>query len=295
MVRATATPRADRTIALQDGRGLAYSEWGDLAGRPVVLLHGTPGSRLICLDEDATVAAGVRLLTMDRPGYGLSDPRAGPTIFGWVDDFIEFADRLELPPCPVIGWSGGGPYALALGFRLPHQITGIGLAAAQGPIDPVPGMLEARLPEGARAAFRLLRQDYAAGVAAIEEGDAWFSGGGWERTFAKSWGDADDRALADPATLESMKTLMREAARQGPAGYVADHIAETLPWSFSVSEITQPVHIWYGESDERWVPMSADYLVANIRDVTLVTYPGEAHLFPFDHWAEMLAAIVEGA
>jgi hypothetical protein len=52
MARATATPRADRTIRLRDGRDLAYSEWGDLAGRPVVLLHGTPGSRLICLDED---------------------------------------------------------------------------------------------------------------------------------------------------------------------------------------------------------------------------------------------------
>jgi pimeloyl-ACP methyl ester carboxylesterase len=291
MDRATATPGADRTIRLRDGRELAYSEWGDLAGRPVVLLHGTPGSRLICLDQDATVAAGVRLLTVDRPGYGLSDPHAGRTVLGWVDDFIEFAERLELPPCPVIGWSGGGPYALALGFRLPDRITGIGLAAAQGPIDPVPG-IEAGLPEGARAALRLLRQDYVAGVAATEERDAWFSGDGWERLFAESWGDADDRVLADPATLEAMKTLIREAARQGPAGYVADHIAESLPWSFSVSEITQRVHIWYGESDEPWVPMSADYLVANIPDVTLVTYPGEAHLFPFDHWAELLAAMV---
>jgi len=292
MARATATPRADRTIRLRDGRGLAYSEWGDLAGRPVVLLHGSPGSRLICLDEDVTVAEGVRLLTVDRPGYGLSDPDAGRTVLGWVDDFTEFAERLALPPCPVIGWSGGGPYALALGFRLPDRITGIGLAAAEGPIDPVPGMLEARVPEGARAAFRLLRQDYAAGVAAIEEHDAWFSGDGWERLFAESWGDADDRVLADPATLEAMKTLIREAARQGPAGYVADHIAETLPWSFSVSEITQPVHIWYGEADDPWVPMSADYLVANLPDVTLVTFPDEAHLFPFDHWAEMLAAMV---
>ena len=51
-----------------------------------------------------------------------------------------------------------------------------------------------------------------------------------------------------------MKTLIREAARQGPAGYVADHIAEGLPWSFSVSEITQPVHIWYGNPTSRGLP-----------------------------------------
>ncbi len=292
MARATATPKADRTIRLRDRRQLAYSEWGDLAGRPVFLLHGTPASRLICLDEDATEKAGVRLLTVDRPGYGRSDPRAGRTVLGWVDDLIELADRLALPPCPVIGWSGGGPYALALGFRLPGRITAIGLAAAAGPVDPIPGMLEASLSEGARAAFELLRLDYAAGVAAIAGRDAWFSGDGWERLFAESWGDADDKVLADPATLEAMKTVTREAARQGSAGFVADHVAEDLPWSFSVSEITQPVHIWYGESDEPWVPMTADYLVATIPNVRLVSYPGEAHLFPFDHWAEMLAAVV---
>ena len=47
-----------------------------------------------------------------------------------------------------------------------------------------------------------------------------------------------------------------------------------------MSEITQPVHIWYGESDQAWVSMTADYLVANVPNVSLVKYPSEAHLFP---------------
>ena len=232
MPKATASPRVDRTIRLRDGRQMAYAEWGDLAGRPVVLLHGTPASRLICLDEDATEAAGVRLFTVDRPGYGFSDPQPDRTVLGWVDDFIELADRLVLPPCPVVGWSGGGPYALALGFRLPDRITRIGLAAASGPTDPIPGIRETGgMSAGARAAFELLRRDYAAGVAAIEERGAWFSGDGWETMFADSWGVADDRVLADPATLEAMKALTREGARQGSAGYVADIIADDLPWT----------------------------------------------------------------
>ena len=58
-----------------------------------------------------------------------------------------------------------------------------------------------------------------------------------------------------------------------------------------MSEIAQPVHIWYGESDEARVRMTADYLVESMRDVTVVTYPDEAHLFPFAHWGEMLAAL----
>jgi len=106
MTQATASPKADGTIRLRDGRRMAYCEWGDLDGWPVVLLHGQPGSRLFCPDEEATQAAGTRLITIDRPGYGLSDPRPGYAIMDWASDYVELADQLELPPCPVVGWSG---------------------------------------------------------------------------------------------------------------------------------------------------------------------------------------------
>ncbi len=76
MTRVTAVPRFDSVVALRDGRSLAYAEWGDPLGRPVVLFHGQPGSRLLCPDADATESAGVRLITVDRPGYGRSDPES---------------------------------------------------------------------------------------------------------------------------------------------------------------------------------------------------------------------------
>ena len=101
MKKASASPKIDRTIRLRDGRQMAYCEWGDLQGRPVVLLHGMPGSRLFCPDEEATAAAGVRLLTIDRPGYGRSDPRPARTLLDWADDYIELADQLDLSPGPV--------------------------------------------------------------------------------------------------------------------------------------------------------------------------------------------------
>jgi pimeloyl-ACP methyl ester carboxylesterase len=132
MANATASPKVDRTIRLQDGRQLAYCEWGALDGTPVVLLHGAPGSRLICPDEAATEAAGVRLLTVDRPGYGQSDPRPGRALLDWPADHIELADQLDLPPCPVVGWSAGGKFALAMGFGAPDRVTAIGLAGALG-------------------------------------------------------------------------------------------------------------------------------------------------------------------
>jgi pimeloyl-ACP methyl ester carboxylesterase len=90
-----------------DGRTLAYCEWGHPTGSPVLLVHGGPGSRLLCPDEDATAAAGVRLLTVDRPGYGGSDARPDPTLLGWADDVQALADRLGLERFAVVGFSAG--------------------------------------------------------------------------------------------------------------------------------------------------------------------------------------------
>lgn len=291
MTKASASPKVDRTIRLRDGRHMAYCEWGDLQGRPLVLLHGMPGSRLFCPDEEATEAAGVRLLTIDRPGYGRSDPRPARTLLDWTDDYIELADQLDLSPGPVVGWSSGGPYALACGFRAPDRVTTIGLAASNGPIDHVPGALDEFSPNG-RAAAELLARDRAAGIATFSKHLAWYAGDGWETMFAESWGDADDRVLAEPATLEATKAWMREAARQGSAGYASDAVAEnSVPWGFSMADIGQPVHVWWGESDPLVRRAHTDFLAASIPRATLVTYPGEGHLFPISHWHELLTAL----
>lgn len=288
---ATASPKVDRTIRLHDGRRLAYSEWGDLAGTPVFLINGTPTSRLQCPDEEATELAGVRLLTVDRPGYGRSDPRRGRTLLDFVDDFLELADELDVPPCPVVGWSGGGPTTMALAFRLPDRVPVIGLAASPAPTEAAPELLDV-YSENGRASIALLRRDRDAGIAAFERDRAWFLGDGWESMFADSMGDADDRVLADPATHEAFRTMFREAARQGTAGFVGDDVAEFGPWGFSVTEILQPVHIWSAELDTFVDQRNADYLVGAIPHASLVTFPGEGHLFPIQHWGEMLAALL---
>ncbi len=291
MTKASASPLVDRTIRLHDGRQMAYCEWGDLRGSPAVLLHGMPGSRLFCPDDEATEAAGVRLLTIDRPGYGLSDPRPGRTLLDWANDYLEFAGQLDLPPCPVVGWSSGGPYALALGFRAPDHVSTIGQAAGSGPIDKMTGALDAYSPNG-RAAAELLARDRAAGIAAFNKHLAWYAGDGWETMFAESWGEADDRVLAEPETLEAMKRWLREGARQGSAGYAADATVDAEPWGFSVADIRQPVHVWWGEADPNVSRAHTDYLAESIPRATLVTYPGEGHLFPISHWGEMLAALL---
>jgi pimeloyl-ACP methyl ester carboxylesterase len=100
-------PTVDRTVTLPDGRALAYAIWGEPEGSPVLLLGTSPGSRLLCPDLSATLAAGVRLVTVDRPGYGRSDPDPHPRMAGWAADTRVLANHLGLGHLGLVGWSGG--------------------------------------------------------------------------------------------------------------------------------------------------------------------------------------------
>ncbi len=140
----------------------------------MILFHGMPNSRLLCPDEVATRAAGVRLITLDRPVYGRSDPRPGRTLLDWVDDYAEFAALLGLPPCSIVGWSSGGPYALACAVRIPARVRSIGLAASDGPLDDVPGAWDELSPE-VRVLIGRLRRDRAAATGAIARRCEWYA------------------------------------------------------------------------------------------------------------------------
>ena len=173
-MKATARSRVDQTITLADGRTVAYCEWGDPSGHPVVLLHGGPGSRLLCPDEDATAAAGVRLLTVDRPGYGGSDARPDPSLPGWADDLQTLADRLGLERFAVVGYSAGGGYALACAATMPGRVSAVGLACCEGPYDEVPGALEQGMTPEERTLFELIRRDPSSARPAVADHVRWY-------------------------------------------------------------------------------------------------------------------------
>lgn len=284
MPSVSATPRREGRVTLRDGRSLAFAEWGDLSGRPVVLFHGAPGSRLLCPDEDATVSAGVRLITIDRPGCGRSDPDPDLSVVTFSDDYAELHGLLGLPPCPIVGWSGGGPYALACAVRTPALVSSVGLAASMAPAE--------EFGEGwedDRRIADLLRLDRAAGVAAIA---ARYAGLTEDPASAfADWDDPEDpdvRLLALPDVHEPMVQMVREGVRQGLVGVVADDAATYGPWGFSAAEVSQDVGVWLG-SENRICRSDAEYLAATIPRATYVVFPGEGHLVPLRRWAEMLA------
>ena len=128
--------RRSRTIVLPDGRRLGYAEWGDPDGSPMLFFHGIPASRLgLEWAEDAALEHGVRLLSLDRPGHGLSDRAPGRTLLGWSRDVADFADTAGLSTFAIAGWSGGGPYVLACAMGIPERLTGAAVLSGCGPFD----------------------------------------------------------------------------------------------------------------------------------------------------------------
>lgn len=119
-----------------DGRTLVYAEWGDLNGKPVVALHGTPGCRLgRHPDEDLVRSTGAHVVTYDRAGYGGSDRNAGRSVADCVGDIEAVADAAGFGRFAVTGGSGGGPHALAVAALLGERVTRVIADVCPAPYD----------------------------------------------------------------------------------------------------------------------------------------------------------------
>lgn len=121
----------DLEIKLPDGRILAYAEYGDPDGIPVLGLHGTPGTRHIFSLGDASARKyGLRIIAPDRAGVGDSDDRPDHSLAGHVEDAVALLDHLGTEKFAVLGFSGGGPYAAEVARQVPHRIRALTLVSA---------------------------------------------------------------------------------------------------------------------------------------------------------------------
>jgi pimeloyl-ACP methyl ester carboxylesterase len=284
------TEDRDRTLLLPDGRLLGYAEWGDPGGPPVLYFHGTPASRLdpVCFAE-APTEAGVRLISVDRPGMGLSSFQRHRKISQWPVDVAALAEALKLERFGVVGWSGGGPYVLACAAQLPDRLTGAisvaGVGRLDGP-DAMAGMngQEAKLtrlclkaPPVARIVLGIVLK-----LSRAKPEQAFNS-------FRSEVSESDQQAIdALPAEAKRMGWFI-ESGRQGAKGPVHDYRA-LGDWGFRVEDVRAPVSVWQGDADQL-VPMrQAEALVAAAPGARLRACPGEGHLIMVSHAGEILRA-----
>jgi pimeloyl-ACP methyl ester carboxylesterase len=287
--RTTTTPLRDETLRRPDGRRLAWAEWGRPDGAPALLLHSSPGSRLLDPDPAATAAAGVRLVTVDRPGFGGSDPDPDPTFAGFAADLATLAADLDLRDLAILGWSGGGQYALvAAAGALAGRLRSLSLLAAPAPDDEVPWVAEpfrpwlAAVREDPRGAVGRIAESLG-GVAAQPE------------AILRQWtGPAEAPVVERPEVAEALGRWVREAVRQGGLGMAGDMVAGSRGDRLPVDEVRAPVRLWYGDADHIG-PEHGRWYAGRLPGAALTVLPGAGHLLPVAHWGPILEAALSPA
>ena len=280
--------QSNQTLRLDSGRSLGYAEWGDASGFPLVHFHGSSSSRLEHPVQPEALE-GVRLVTIDRPGHGLSDFQPERTLLDWPQDVAALTDHLGIERFAVSGWSAGGPYALACASRIPERLTAVGLVASFGPYDR-PGATEGmdRFNKVALAMARHMPWSVTRQVTAVM-GRAFAKDpeGAASRRFAAAPAP-DQHALSDPRATDMLLASMVESFRAGSDGSAWEARLFTQPWGFRLQDISVPVALWHGDADVNSPLGNGEYLSRTIPDASLTVLPDEGHFFILKRWGEIL-------
>ncbi|KAA0110661.1 alpha/beta fold hydrolase [Mycolicibacterium sp. P1-5] len=279
----------DRKVQLRDGRALGYTEYGAPDGFVVIYTHGGLACRRD-VSTGAGIAAqnGIRLLALDRPGIGLSDPKPGRTVAAWADDVAELRDQLAIDDFAAMGWSMGGQYALALGYAMPAAVTRVAVITGGLPITD--STLFAQMPTIDRVYIRMAQRApwLARGCLRSMGFVAQLSPGLYGRLASRDL-PAADAAVIRAEGFASFGQMSAEALRRSE-GHVEDYLAAMRPWGFAPEDVAVPVDVWGGAQDEFLNPDWPATLASRIPGSSLHIRSG-GHFMAHLHWQEIFDAL----
>jgi pimeloyl-ACP methyl ester carboxylesterase len=279
---------------MPDGRELAYEEYGDPDGTPVLSFHGGLSSRLDAAPaHEAALSLGIRIISPDRPGIGRSTFQPGRRLLDWPDDVAALTAALAIDHFAVMGWSSGGPYAAVCAARMGDRVTAVGLLSSAVPLglfgttkglssdDRILLFLVRRAPRLASALLRV-------SIADATETRLY-------REIRRTFPAVDRAALDERGSIVDAVAFVKESMRQGTAGCLQDYRVFGDPWGFELGEITAPVHLWEGTEDHTGPPEYRELLLRHLPDARLTLVPGEGHLSLLQHRAgAILAGLTTG-
>lgn len=269
----------EAAVSLPDGRRLGYGEVGPLDGVPVLHFPGSPGARHSGLDERSVTDNDIRLITLERPGIGLSTRQPERRLLDWPSDIAMLADDLGLESFGVVATSAGGPYAFVAGARLSDRVRAVALRSSVGQVYDRPEF-DHLAPSHTAPLLALIR----GGTPASElrenlraMADMWNADpdGAW--SFALAMFPAEVRELL-PADGGVWRQAMT-ATFADPEGYADDRVVALSPWGFDVADVRVPVRAWHGTDDATAALEAVRPVIADAGG-ELVEVPGGTHFLP---------------
>jgi pimeloyl-ACP methyl ester carboxylesterase len=286
--------RNNQTIILKDGRRLGFAEFGASTTRAVFHFHGSASSRLEHPSpENMLDKMGIRFITTDRPGHGLSDYQPDRHLIDWAQDILQLADHLGILEFYVTGNSAGGPHAMACAHQLEDRIIAGALISSMAPMSrpgafegmPLLNQILARSARQCRGATRLIRWL----MRKMVMGDAESA----TRQVMSSIPDSDKAALNAPQNVEILVNSIHEGFRQGALGIAEDDILVNRDWGFKLEDVKARMDIWHGMKDVNVPIHGGEFLRDSLPNVRVNFLPDAGHFFLFGCWEEILSALMD--
>ena len=285
-------------VPTPDGRELEVMTSGPPDALPLVYITGSPTA----IAEDPAMAAwsaerGWRLVGYSRPGYGESSRQPGRTVADAAADVATILDALGHDRFVVLGWSGGGPHALACAALLPDRCAAAATLAGVAPYDAegldwTAGMGAENVEEFMLA---VTHPEQLWDVIEPQAPDLANVTGPQVAEMLSGLTDEVDRAALTGEFAEVVAATFRRAVINGVGGWHDDDLAFAGPWGFDLTAITVPVSVWQGAHD-LMVPFAhGEWLAATIPTAMAHLYPDEGHLSLAAQMARILADLSERA
>ena len=289
-------PLRDEIFIRENGERVAFSEYGNTNGEPVMFCHGWPSSRLMAqFAHDAARELGVRIISPDRPGIADSSFVAKRRLLDWAPLVTELAGFLKLERFRVLGISGGAPYAYALAWAMPERVRAVAVVSGApniAELNDQSGLLalyrwlmfadQKFPPTLCRFGFRLARPFLS--LRPPRRSRPW---------LLKFLQPCDADSLRDELAFEACFESQRRAWKTSAEGVLADAQLFAKPWGFSLSKLRVPVRLWHGDSDRSFSLGVAREMAEKIPHCSLRVVESAGHYsVPIRHIREILADLI---
>lgn len=281
-------------FTLPDGRKLGFAEYGSPTGKPLVYFHGYPSSRIEAAPIDSYARENnIRVLALDRPGFGISTRVPNRQMLDWPQDVKAFADGIGMKQFAVMGISGGGPFAVACAHSLPRSmLTGVGLFASGPPwaagrhymtrtrrvLSKMavywPGGLKLLLDVTLSLARSLSRTGFV-----TRRIDTWLGAMQKQKKAEHDDGKETDQRSFAQQREDMLDVLIGEPFVQGTDAMVQEaRILSAGDWGFRLEDVTYgPIRIWHGSKDINAPIEAIRYLADKLPDAQLVEFTEDTH------------------
>jgi pimeloyl-ACP methyl ester carboxylesterase len=287
-----------QVVKAPDGRRLSVESLGAPDGKPVFLLHGTPGGRNGPRPRGIVLhRLGIRLISYDRPGYTGSDRLPGRSVADACIDIEVIADYFGIDRFSIVGRSGGGPHALACAALMNKRVICAAALCSLAPYNAQGLDWSAGMTDSNVQAYRDAEVNLGGLIATLNE-QAGMARKNSEGLFKILWPDlADDdkNVVGDIALRRKIAQIHVEALRESADGWIDDVIALSHPWGCDLSDIIAPVKLW-GASDDVFTPVAHTYWLAErIGSTELDIAAGAAHFGAVEVLPKILGWVAERA